>query len=38
MHAINGEDYTIEGNLGLPDLALGAIEDDMVLGGHPHNL
>ena len=35
MHAYSGEDCTIVGDLELPDLALGAIEDDAMLAGHP---
>ena len=37
-YAFSVEDCTIEGDLGLPDLAHGAIEDDTMLAGCPHEL
>ena len=38
LHAFSSEDCTIEGNLGLPDPALRAAENDAVLADHLHKL
>ena len=38
LHAFSGEDCTIEGNMWLPDLSLGTVEDDAVLAGCLHKL
>ena len=37
-HAICSEDCTIEGDLGLPGLALGGVEDNAMVVCHPHKL
>ena len=37
-HALCGEYCTVEGNLGLPDLTLGAVEDYAMLLGCLHQL
>ena len=37
-HTFSGEDYAIEADLGLPDSALGTVEDDLVLAYCLHEL
>ena len=38
QHAFCSEDCIVEGNLGLPDMALRAVEDDAMLACHLHKV